>query len=117
MPTPQAIGDLQCREKHGAGIAQAAEQRFCKPQVWGFEYLYRLQHELMTWGLKPNGAARDCGSRFRGFDSLLSLQLFKWAVEVLGVLASLAKRMTDRFNADTVHQCFWLRSSEGRASR
>jgi hypothetical protein len=27
-----------------------------------------------------------------------------WAVEVLGVLASLAKRITDRFNADTVHQ-------------
>ena len=26
-------------------------------------------------GLKPNGAARDCGSRFRGFDSLLSLQV------------------------------------------
>jgi len=27
-----------------------------------------------------------------------------WAVEVLGVLTSLAKRMADRFNADTVHQ-------------
>jgi len=27
-------------------------------------------------------------------------------VEVLGVLASLAKRIPDRFNADTVHQIF-----------
>ena len=31
---------------------------------------------------------------------------FMWAVEVLGVLASLAKRIADRFNADTVHQSF-----------
>ena len=37
-----------------------------------------------TWGLKPNGAARDCGSRFRGFDSLPSLQPLRGPVAQLG---------------------------------
>ena len=39
-------------------------------------------------GLKPNGAARDCGSRSRGFDSLLSLQVLR------GPVAQLAERRT-----------------------
>ena len=43
---------------------------------------------IKTWGLKPNGAARDCGSRFRGFDSLPSLQLLR------GPVAQLAERRT-----------------------
>ena len=38
--------------------------------------------------MKPNGAARDCGSRFRGFDFLLSLQLLR------GPVAQLAERRT-----------------------
>ena len=38
--------------------------------------------------MKPNGAARDCGSRFRGFDSLLSLQVLR------GPVAQLAERRT-----------------------
>jgi hypothetical protein len=39
-------------------------------------------------GLKPNGAARDCGSRSRGFDSLPSLQF------LCGPVAQLAERRT-----------------------
>src|ERR1700679_2452789 len=59
----------------GAGRGTRNPKPTVQPLVWGFEYLYRLQHRSTTWGLKPNGAARDCGSRFRGFDSLLSLQV------------------------------------------
>ena len=43
---------------------------------------------MTAWGMKPNGAARDCGSRFRGFDFLRSLQLFR------GPVAQLAERRT-----------------------
>jgi len=39
-------------------------------------------------------------------DSTSSIPSKFRAVEVLGVLASLAKRIADRFNADTVHQCY-----------
>ena len=38
--------------------------------------------------MKPNGAARDCGSRFRGFDFLRSLQFQS------GPVAQLAERRT-----------------------
>jgi hypothetical protein len=38
--------------------------------------------------MKPNGAARDCGSRFRGFDFLRSLQFLS------GPVAQLAERRT-----------------------
>ena len=68
-----------------------------------------------TRGLKPNGAARDCGSRFRGFDSLLSLQVLR------GPVAQLAERRTcnaeveiSTFSRST---SFRLRSLGGRASR
>ena len=43
---------------------------------------------MMAWGMKPNGAARDCGSRFRGFDFLRSLQFLS------GPVAQLAERRT-----------------------
>src|ERR1035438_3864791 len=97
-----------------AGIAQAAERRFCEPQNWGFDY-HNPTPALVTntWGLKPNGAARDCGSRFRGFDSLPSLQPLR------GPVAQLAERRT--CNAEVEISTFfrstniWLRSSDGRA--
>jgi hypothetical protein len=55
MPTPMAIGALPFADEDGAGIAQAAEQRFCKPQVRGFDYLYRLQSFMGT-------EAKRCGA-------------------------------------------------------
>ena len=33
MPTPTAIGALPFAVEDGAGIAQAVERRFCKPQT------------------------------------------------------------------------------------
>ena len=56
MPTPTATGVLPFADEGGLVVL--------------------LQITGSTWGMKPNGAARDCGSRFRGFDFLRSLQGF-----------------------------------------
>ena len=65
-----------------------AERRFCKPQGEASKPSTGSKHELTSRGLKPNGAARDCGSRSRGFDSLLSLQ------HLCGPVAQLVERLS-----------------------
>ena len=66
-------------------------------------------------GLKPNGAARDCGSRFRGFDSLLSLQVLRGPVDQLAERRTCnAEVEISTFSRSTN---FRLRSSDSRASR
>lgn len=41
----------------------------------------RLPALAPMWGLKPNGAARACGTRFSGFNSHLSLQVGRRTTE------------------------------------